>query len=159
MGDDGAMTATMLSQREGLKVLRQTFAVSSESHRQAIDITGQVRDALQSGEVHSGLVIANCLHTTCSVLIAKFRPALLEEIAGLMNGLVDDEARYKHNDPRLSDCERGNAAAHLRASLLGHGVALGITDGDLLLDGSESILLAEFDGPRERRIHVQVLGV
>ena len=158
MGDDGDMTTT-LSQRDGMKVVKQTFAVSSESHRQAIDITSQVRDALQCGDVHSGLVIANCLHTTCSVLIAQNRPALLDEIAGMMNGLVDEEARYKHNDPRLSDCERGNAAAHLRASLLGHGVALGITDGALLLDGTESILLAEFDGPRERRVHVQVLGV
>jgi thiamine phosphate synthase YjbQ (UPF0047 family) len=76
-----------------------------------------------------------------------------------MEGLVDEEGRYKHNDPRLSDCERGNAAAHLRVSLLGHGVALGVTDGDLLLDGAESILLAEFDGPRERQVHIQVLGV
>jgi secondary thiamine-phosphate synthase enzyme len=158
MGDDGDMT-TMLSQRDGMKVVKQTFAVSSESHRQAIDITSQVRDALQSGDVHSGLVIANCLHTTCSVLITRNRPALLDELAGMMNGLVDEEAIYKHNDPRLSDCERGNAAAHLRASLLGHGVALGITDGTLLLDGTEAILLAEFDGPRERRVHVQVLGV
>ena len=158
MGDDGVMT-TMLSQRDGLKVLRQTFAVSSESRRQAIDITAQVRDALQGGEVHSGLVIANCLHTTCSVLVAEPRPALLDDLTRLMQGLVDEEAHYRHNDPRLSDCERGNAAAHLRVSLLGHGVALGVTDGDLLLDGAESILLAEFDGPRERQIHVQVLGV
>ncbi len=148
MGEDGDMTTT-LSQRDGMKVVKQTFAVSSESHRQAIDITSQVR----------GLVIANCLHTTCSVLIAQYRPALLDELAGMMNGLVDEEASYKHNDPRLSDCERGNAAAHLRASLLGHGIALGITDGALLLDGTEAILLAEFDGPRERRVHVQVLGV
>ncbi len=158
MGDDGAMTTT-LSQRDGLKVLRQTFAVSSETHREAIDITSQVREALQGGLVHSGLVIANCLHTTCSVLIAEFRPALLEDLARLMGGVIDDGAQYKHNDARLSDCERGNATAHLRASLLGHGVALGITDGDLLLDGSESILLAEFDGPRERQVHVQVVGV
>jgi secondary thiamine-phosphate synthase enzyme len=151
--------STTLLQRDGLKVLRQTFAVSSETHRQAIDITAQVREALQRGEVHSGLVIANCLHTTCSVLVAKFRPALLEDLARQMGGLVDDGALYKHNDARLSDCERGNAAAHLRASLLGHGIALGMTDGDLLLDGSESIFLAEFDGPRERRVHVQFVGV
>ena len=150
------MTTT---QRDGLKVLRQTFAVSSETHRQAIDITPQVRDALQGGAVRSGLVIANCLHTTCAVLIAEFRPALLDDLAHLMSDLVDDGARYKHNDARLSDCERGNATAHLRASLLGHGVALGITDGDLLLDGSESILLAEFDGPRQRQIHIQFVGV
>lgn len=158
MGDDGVMTTT-LSQRDGLKVLRQTLAVSSENHRQAIDITSRVRDALQGGAVHSGLVIANCLHTTCSVLVAEPRPALLEDLALLMGGIVDEAARYMHNDPRLSDCERGNATAHLRASLLGHGVALGITDGNLLLDGSESILLAEFDGPRERRVHVQVVGM
>ena len=151
--------STTLLQRDGLKVLRQTFAVSSETQRQAIDITAQVREALQRGEVHSGLVIANCLHTTCSVLIAEFRPALLEDLARQMGGLVDDGALYKHNDARLSDCERGNAAAHLRASLLGHGIALGITDGNLLLDGSESIFLAEFDGPRERRVHVQFVGV
>jgi secondary thiamine-phosphate synthase enzyme len=151
--------STTLLQRDGLKVLRQTFAVSSETHRQAIDITAQVREAVQRGEVHSGLVIANCLHTTCSVLIAEFRPALLEDLARQMGGLVDDGALYKHNDARLSDCERGNAAAHLRASLLGHGIALGITDGELLLDGSESIFLAEFDGPRERRVHVQFVGV
>lgn len=65
----------------------------------------------------------------------------------------------RHNDSRLSDCERGNAAAHLRASLLGHGVAVGVTDGELLLDGSEAILLAEWDGPRVRRVHVQIMGV
>ena len=158
MGDDGVMNV-MLSQRDGLKVLRQTFAVSSDSRRQAIDITAQVRDALHGGEVHNGLVIANCLHTTCSVLVAEPRPALLDDLTRLMEGLVDEEGRYKHNDPRLSDCERGNAAAHLRVSLLGHGVALGVTDGDLLLDGAESILLAEFDGPRERQVHIQVLGV
>ncbi len=76
-----------------------------------------------------------------------------------MSHLVDDGARDKHNDSRRSDCERGNAAAHLRASLLGHGVALGITDGDLLLDGSEAIFLVEFDGPRERQVHVQAVRV
>lgn len=158
MGDDSAMTAT-LSHRDGFKVLRRSFAVSSKTRRQAIDITSRVRGALQGGEVHSGLVIANCLHTTCSVLVAEARPALVEDLARLLSRLADDEKWYYHNDPRLSDCERGNATAHLRASLLGHGVALGLTDGNLLLDGLESILLAEFDGPRERRIHVQVLGV
>jgi len=158
MGDDSAMTAT-LSRRDGLKVLCQSFAVSSEGQRQAIDITSRVRDALQGGEVHSGLVIANCLHTTCSVLVAEVRPAHLEDLARLMGRLVADREQYGYTDPPVSNRERGKARAHLRASLLGYGVALGLTDGDLLLGGSESILLAEFDGPRERQIHVQVVGV
>jgi thiamine phosphate synthase YjbQ (UPF0047 family) len=77
----------------------------------------------------------------------------------MMGRFIEDECQYKHNDPRLSDCERGNATAHLRASLLGHGVAIGISGGELLLDGSQSILLAEWDGPRPRKVHVQIMGV
>jgi secondary thiamine-phosphate synthase enzyme len=158
MGDDGAMT-TMLSQRDGLKVLTQTLAVSSAAHREAVDITGDVRDGVRRAGIHNGLVIANCLHTTCSVLLTESGPALLGGFVQLMRRLIDDGTPYRHDESRLSDCERGNAAAHLRASLLGHGVAVGVTDGELLLDGSEAILLAEWDGPRVRRVHVQIMGV
>ena len=150
---------TTLSQRDGLTVLTQTLAVSSAARREALDITGDVRDGVQRAGIHNGLVIANCLHTTCSVLIAESGPALLDDFVRLMRRLIDDGKPYRHNDPRLSDCERGNATAHLRASLLGHGVAVGVTDGELLLDGSEAILLAEWDGPRVRRVHVQIMGV
>jgi thiamine phosphate synthase YjbQ (UPF0047 family) len=84
---------------------------------------------------------------------------LLENFVQLMGRFIQDVKPYRHNDLRLSDCERGNATAHVRASLLGHGVALGVTDGELLLDGSESILLAEWDGPRQPRVHIQIMGV
>lgn len=153
------MTATSVAQRGGMKVVRHTFAVSSETHRQAIDVTDQVRDAVHVAGVSNGLVIANCLHTTCAVLIEEPRPGLVEHLVRLIGRLVNDEAKYKHNDARLSDCERGNAAAHLRATLLGHGVAIGVTDGELLLAGAQGIVLAEWDGPRSRQMHVQVMGV
>jgi secondary thiamine-phosphate synthase enzyme len=150
---------TTLSQRDGLKVMRETLTVCSEARRHALDITEDVRRAVLNAGIHSGLIIANCLHTTCSVLVAEARPALLEDFVQLMGRFIEDGRPYLHNDPRLSDCERGNATAHLRAVLLGHSVALGITDGELLLDESESILLAEWDGPRERQVHVQIMGV
>lgn len=150
---------TMLSQREGLTVLTQTLAVSSGERREALDITADVRDGVRRAGIHNGLVIANCLHTTCSVLVAESGPALFDDFMQFMGRLIQDGKPYRHDDPRLSDCERGNATAHLRSSLLGHGVALGVTDGELLLDGSESILLAEWDGPRVRRVHVQIMGV
>jgi len=150
---------TMLSQRDGLKVLTQTLAVSSAERREALDITADVRDGVRRAGIHNGLVIANCLHTTCSVLVTESGPALLHDFVRLMRRLIDDGKPYRHNDSRLSDCERGNATAHLRASLLGHGVVLGVTDGELLLDRSESLLLAEWDGPRLRRVHIQIMGV
>ena len=153
------MTATNVAQRGGLKVIRETFAVSTATHRQAIDVTPQVRDAVHGAGVANGLVIANCLHTTCAVLIEEPRPELVEDLVRLIGRLVKDDGPYKHNDARHSDCERGNAAAHLRATLLGHGVAVGITDGELLLAGPKGIVLAEWDGPRPRQMHVQIMGV
>ena len=153
------MTSTIIDQRGGMRVVRQTFAVSSATHRQAIDVTTQVRGAVQGAGVSNGLVIANCLHTTCAVLIEEPRPELVEHLMRLIGRLANDDAPYRHNDPRLSDCERGNAAAHLRATLLGHGVAIGVTDGDLLLAGPQGIFLAEWDGPRPRQMHIQIMGV
>jgi secondary thiamine-phosphate synthase enzyme len=153
------VTETIVDQRDGLKVARQTFAVATATHRQAIDVTPQVRAALRGAGVSNGLVIANCLHTTCAVIIEEPRPELVEHLVRLIGGLVNDDAPYKHNDPHLSDCERGNAAAHLRSTLLGHGVAVGVTDGRLLLARSQGIVLAEWDGPRPRQMHVQIMGV
>jgi secondary thiamine-phosphate synthase enzyme len=153
------VTATIVDHRGGMKVVRQTFAVSSAAHRQAIDVTPQVRAALYGADVSNGLVIANCLHTTCAVLVEEPRPELVEHLVRLIGRLVNDDAPYKHNDAHLSDCERGNAAAHLRATLLGHGIAVGVADGELLLAGSQGIFLAEWDGPRPRQMHVQIMGV
>lgn len=153
------MTTTIVDQRGGLKVVRQTFSVSSAAHREAIDVTAQVQGAVDDAGVSNGLVIANCLHTTCAVLIEEPRPDLIEHLVRLIGRLVNDDVSYKHNDARLSDCERGNAAAHLRATLLGHGVAIGVTDGELLLAGSQGVVLAEWDGPRPRQMHIQIMGV
>jgi secondary thiamine-phosphate synthase enzyme len=118
-----------------------------------------VGQAGQGAGVSNGLVIANCLHTTCAVLIEGPRPELIEHLVRLIGRLVNDDAPYKHNDARLSDCERGNAAAHLRATLLGHGIAVGVTDGELLPAGAQGIVLAEWDGPRPRQMLMQIMGV
>jgi secondary thiamine-phosphate synthase enzyme len=76
-----------------------------------------------------------------------------------MERLVPDEAGYRHDDPRYSDCERGNASSHLRAALLGRSVAVGISGGELALGRFQSIIFAEMDGPRNRTIDVQIMGV
>ena len=85
--------------------------------------------------------------------------ALVEDLKTMMDRLVADGAGYKHDDPRFSDCERGNASSHLRAALLGRSVAVGISGGELSLGRFQSILFAELDGPRPRSIDIQIMGV
>ena len=64
-----------------------------------------------------------------------------------------------HNDPEHSDCDRMNADAHLRATLLGHSLTLQISGGEVVLGQWQRVLMAELDGPRPARGAVQVFGI
>ena len=141
-----------------LKMVRHALELSTQTPRQFLDLTSQVQDQVTGAEVADGLVIVNTLHTTCCLLVNEFQHALIDDLARLMERLVGDAEAYKHNDPRYSDCERGNGAAHLRAGLLGQSVVVGICAGQLSLGRFQSILFAEWDGPRMRTVDIQIIG-
>jgi len=125
---------------------------------QVADLTKQIRDVVREADVKEGLLIVNSLHTTCALFVNEFQSALIEDLLTMLRQLVADKNGYKHDDPRYSDCERGNASAHLRSALVGRSVVVGISDGELALGRFQSILCAEFDGPRSRGIDIQILG-
>ncbi len=141
-----------------MKVFNVSITVSSEERTEFSDITKQVRDALQQFPVSNGIGVVNTTHTTCALFVNEFQGALVEDLKALLERLVVERGGYRHDDPRYSDCERGNAHAHLRAALLGRSVALGISDGELALGRFQSIIFAELDGPRKREITLQVIG-
>ena len=66
---------------------------------------------------------------------------------------------WRHNAPRYSDCDRRNADSHLRGMLMGQALSLQVRNSAVLLGTWQSIILAEFDGPRSRTMSVQVSGI
>jgi secondary thiamine-phosphate synthase enzyme len=142
-----------------VKVVRKTLTLLSESRTEILDITKQIRDLVLSANVRDGILLINSLHTTCALFVNEFQGALVEDLKAMMERLVGERYGYRHDDPRYSDCERGNAHSHLRAALLGRSVAVGISAGELSLGRFQSILFAELDGPRNRSIDIQVMGV
>jgi len=142
-----------------LKVVRKTFTMLSERRTQVLDITKQIRDIMLSADVKEGILLVNSLHTTCALFVNEFQGALVEDLKTMLERLVAEDGGYKHDDPRYSDCERGNASSHLRAALLGRSVAVGISGGELSLGRFQSILFAELDGPRSRSIDIQIMGI
>lgn len=142
-----------------LKVVRKTLTLLSESRTDILDITKQVRDIVLSANVKEGMLLINSLHTTCALFVNEFQGALVEDLTNLLSRLVKERNGYRHDDPRYSDCERGNAHAHLRATLLGRSVAVGISGGELSLGRFQSVIFAELDGPRQRTVDVQIMGV
>ena len=141
-----------------MKVFSTSFTLQSEEPTEVSDVTKLIRDAIQQFPVTTGIALINTMHTTCALFINEYQAALIEDLKGLIERLVPERQGYRHDDPRYSDCERGNAHSHLRAALLGRSIAVGVTNGDLTLGRFQSIIFAELDGPRKREITVQVIG-
>ena len=141
-----------------MKAFNASFTLASEDVTEVSDITKLVRDIVQNSPVTTGIALINTLHTTCALFVNEFQAALIEDLKGLVERLVPERGGYRHDDPRYSDCERGNGHSHLRAALLGRIVAVGVNSGELTLGRFQSIIFAEFDGPRKREIHVQLIG-
>jgi secondary thiamine-phosphate synthase enzyme len=141
-----------------MKAFSTSFTLSTDERTEVVDITKLIREAVQQFPVANGVAIINTLHTTCALFINEFQSALMDDLKGLIERLVPERGGYRHDDPRFSDCERGNAHAHLRAALLGRNIAVGLVNAELSLGRFQSVIFAELDGPRKREITIQILG-
>ncbi|GIX06953.1 MAG: hypothetical protein KatS3mg115_1356 [Candidatus Poribacteria bacterium] len=142
-----------------MKIWFDRLKVRTTERLQLLDITGKVIEALKRSGIRNGFVNLSSLHTTTSIFLNEFQSALLEDIKRMLTRLVDDNEWYQHNSPEFSDCERKNAASHLRGLLLGTGtLSVQVAEGELVLGQFQSIIFAELDGPRERGLQIQVIG-
>ncbi len=141
-----------------MKAFNASFTLQSEERTEVSDITKLVRDVVQQFPVTTGIALINTLHTTCALFINEFQAALVDDLKAMIQHVVPERSGYRHDDPRYSDCERGNAHAHLRAALIGRSIAVGVNNGDLTLGRFQSIIFAELDGPRKRDITIQAIG-
>jgi secondary thiamine-phosphate synthase enzyme len=126
---------------------------------QLINITDRINDVVRKSGIRDGLVHLQSLHTTTSVFLNEWQDALLHDMRRLLDDLVAREDNWRHNDPQYSDCERKNADSHLRGMIMGQTLCLQVRNSAVLLGTWQSIILAEFDGPRSRSLSIQVSGV
>jgi secondary thiamine-phosphate synthase enzyme len=136
----------------------KTLQINSTQKVQLVDLTPEVKRFVAETGVWNGMGVVSTLHTTTGVFFTEAQDALWEDVHTFLQQLVVERAGYKHNDPRFSDCERQNAAAHLRAMLLGGSLALQVEEGRLVLGQFQRIVFAELDGPRPRSVRMQFMG-
>lgn len=141
-----------------MKSFRDTITIQTGQNQEFLDVTKRVRDVVARSEIRSGMLIVSSLHTTLALFMNEFQSALIHDLSEVLQRLVPRRDGYRHDDPRHSDCDRGNAHAHLRATLLGRSVALAVADGEPALGQFENLIVAELDGPRTRTLGVQVMG-
>lgn len=143
----------------GFKIFNRIVDWITSDRMQLINITERINEIVRKSGIRDGMVHLQSLHTTTSVFINEWQDALLHDVKAFLNEIVERENGWRHNDPRYSDCERSNADSHLRGMVMGQSLCLQVRNSAVLLGTWQSIILAEFDGPRSRSMSVQVSGV
>jgi len=142
-----------------LKMFSRTLKVVTNSPVELFNVTDRIKDLVKTSGVKAGFLIISTLHTTTAVFINEFQAALMADVKHFLERIANKDHGYLHNCEDCSDCERKNAEAHIRALVLGNNVTLPIAEGEIHLGQWQSILFAELDGPRERSVTAQVIGV
>jgi secondary thiamine-phosphate synthase enzyme len=128
------------------------FQISSRRRCEMIDITDKVRFFVDKSGVKDGQILVFCPHTTAAITINENAdPSVVDDILLTLEELIPQHRRgYRHNE--------GNSDAHVKSSLVGTSESLIIKDGRLLLGTWQGIYFCEFDGPRNRTVHIQLVG-
>lgn len=127
------------------------FSINTRSSTEMINITTQVQNELGKAEIKNGICTVFVPHTTAGITINEGAdPDVADDMIMEINKIVPLQDGYKHAE--------GNSAAHLKTSFFGSSVQIPVENGRLSLGTWQAIFICEFDGPRNRRVVVQVLG-
>ena len=138
-----------------MKSYRQELVFNLPGRCAFVNITQQVRQALQDSGIKEGLLLCNAMHITASVFINDNEPGLHSDYEKWLEELAPHEpvSAYKHN--LLGE---DNADAHMKRQIMGREVVVAVTDGKLDFGPWEQIFYGEFDGNRRKRVLIKIIG-
>jgi secondary thiamine-phosphate synthase enzyme len=141
------------------RVVSTVMKVQTGEREELYNLSQTVRDFVKTSGIRAGMVTISSLHTTSAIFINEWQDALVHDVKAYLSKLIHKDEYYRHNDPAWSDCDRHNADSHLRSLMLGMNLSLQIADSDVVLGEWQSVIMAELDGPRERTIRIQAMGI
>ena len=117
------------------------------------EVTEALHAAVAQSGMRSGALVAAIPHTTAGLAVLSFPDPLgLEDVADELARLVPTRIDFKHQHDTPQD-----AAGHIKSALVGVSLSLIVEDGELVLGHSQAVYFMEFDGPRDRQLHLQLL--
>ena len=138
-----------------MKSLTEYLTFKTKSKKEFVNITSDVEKLVQKSSIKEGICLVNAMHITASVFINDNESGLHHDYNKWLEGLAPHEPidQYKHNDTG-----EDNADAHLKRQVMGREVVIAITDGNLDFGPWESIFYGEFDGQRNKRVLIKIIG-
>ncbi len=138
-----------------MKHFREELWFNTKTRRAYINITNLVQAAVDKSLIKEGLCLVNAMHISASVYINDDENGLLHDYDQWLEKLAPHEpvSQYRHNDTG-----EDNADAHLKRQIMGREVVVAVTKGKLDFGPWEQIFYGEFDGRREKRVLVKIIG-
>lgn len=128
------------------------FSVSSERQFQVIDINSKVEEAVSGSGMKEGLCVVYVPHATAAIIINEnYDPNIGTDLMDALDKAVPLHAGYMH------DKVDNNAAAHIKAAIIGPSETIIVKDGRLMLGTWQDVCLADFDGPKDRKVYVKII--
>ncbi|MCJ7645338.1 secondary thiamine-phosphate synthase enzyme YjbQ [bacterium] len=125
------------------------LTIRTRSQSELMDITPLVRDVVDKSKIENGVCYIFVPHTTAGITINENAdPSVRQDILMELDKLVPWQGNYTHLE--------GNAAAHIKASLVGSCETIPVENGELILGTWQGVFFAEFDGPRRREVWVKI---
>ncbi|MCG9967007.1 secondary thiamine-phosphate synthase enzyme YjbQ [Pelotomaculum terephthalicicum JT] len=136
-----------------MKSSTEYLTFNTRKHREYINITGPVEDVVKKSGVKEGLVLVSAMHITAGVWVNDDEPGILSDIDEWLEKLAPFREDYRHH--RTGET---NGDSHLKNLLVGCQVTLPVTNGKLDLGPWQQVFYAEFDGRRNKRLVIKVIG-
>jgi secondary thiamine-phosphate synthase enzyme len=137
-----------------MKSYRKELHFRTDTRRAFVNITPQVEDALRESGIREGLCLVNAMNITASVFINDDESGLHRDYERWLERLAPEKPydQYDHNG------YEDNADAHLKRTVMGREVVVAVTGGRLDFGTWEQIFYGEFDGKRDKRVLVKIIG-
>ena len=137
-----------------MKSYRKELWFNTKKRRELINITPKINECLKESGVKEGFVLVNAMHITASVFINDDESGLHRDFENFLEKLAPEKPydQYYHNG--FED----NADAHIKRTIMGREVVVAITEGELDFGPWEQIFYGEFDGKRNKRVLVKIIG-
>jgi secondary thiamine-phosphate synthase enzyme len=135
-----------------LKVFFDEIDVSTKSRTELVDISSYVEDHVRKSNIKNGFCLAYALHSTVAIIVNEHETGLIQDIINKVEKDFPKDIGWLHD--RIDD----NADAHLASTFIGPSRVFPVKDGRLVRGTWQNIFLLELDGPRTRKIVLEVLG-
>ena len=136
-----------------MKTYTKELKINTQERIQFVNITSKVQEAINESEIKEGLVLINPMHITASVFINDNESGLISDFKNWLEKLAPKEFDYTHHQTG-----EDNGFAHLWRTIMGRETTVAITNGKMNFGPWEEIFYGEFDGQRNKRILIKIIG-